>query len=311
MCRVFFTRTGIHFARKHSNGGSLVQIIDSQVHIWPADRPDRRLAPGYRNRPPYLYETLLSDMDRAGVDVSILVPPSFDGDRNDYAIEAARKHPGRFAVMGRVALQSGRTDLSGWTEQPGMLGVRLTFHRDEDRPWLTDGTADWFWPEAERHGIPVMVHAPERISAVREIAIRHPGLTIIYDHMAFARETMDGRGIERVQELVPLAALPNVFVKVSALPCYSTEPYPFNNLREPLRRAIDAFGPQRSFWGSDITRVPDTCSYRQTVTHFTEELDFLSGEDLEWIMGKGLARCLNHDWASSPSAVAPPAPEGN
>jgi hypothetical protein len=28
------------------------------------------------------------------------------------------------------------------------------------------------------------------------------------------------------------------------------------------------------------------------VTHFTEELDFLSSSDLEWIMGRGLAECL-------------------
>lgn len=44
--------------------------------------------------------------------------------------------------------------------------------------------------------------------------------------------------------------------------------------------------------GSDITRVPATCSYRQVVTHFTEELDFLSAADLEWIMGRGLVECL-------------------
>jgi len=55
---------------------------------------------------------------------------------------------------------------------------------------------------------------------------------------------------------------------------------------------IAAFGPKRAFWGSDITRVPASCSYRETVTHFTEELDFLSVDDLEWIMGRGLAECL-------------------
>jgi predicted TIM-barrel fold metal-dependent hydrolase len=272
-----------------------VRILDSQVHVWPADHPDRRLDEEFRHRPPYTYEALLAAMDQASVDGVILVPPSFDADRNDYALEAAGKHPGRFAVMGRVALQAGaaRATLTRWKEQPGMLGVRLTFHRDKDRPWLTDGTADWFWPEAERYDIPVMVHAPERIAVVHDIARRHPGLTIIYDHMGFARETMDGLAMPRVEELIPLAALPNVFVKVSALPCYSTGPYPFKNLREPLRRVIDAFGPGRSFWGSDITRVPKSCSYREVVTHFTEELDFLSDHELEWIMGKGLAACLN------------------
>jgi L-fuconolactonase len=284
-------------------GECVVLIIDSQVHVWPADRADRRLDPDYRDRPPYTYDTLLTAMDQAGVHAAVLVPPSFDGDRNDYALEAARRHPDRFGVMGRVTLEisDAHTDLSRWRDQPGMLGVRLTFHRDKDRPWLTDGTADWFWPEAERHDIPVMVHAPERIPVVHDIAIQHPGLTIIYDHMAFARETMDERALSRVQELLPLASLPNVFVKVSALPCYSTERYPFNNLREPLRRVIDAFGPHRSFWGSDITRVPESCSYRQVVTQFTEELDFLSAHDLELIMGNGLANCLNWLPAGAPA----------
>ena len=70
--------------------------------------------------------------------------------------------------------------------------------------------------------------------------------------------------------------------------------YAIANLRMPLRRVIAAFGPQRAFWGSDITRVPPSCSYRQVVTHFTEELDFLCADDLDWIMGRGLAACL--DW---------------
>jgi predicted TIM-barrel fold metal-dependent hydrolase len=269
-------------------------IIDAQVHVWPPDRPDRRLGDGVGDRAPYGYEQLIVDMDRAGVDRAILVPPSFDADRNDYALEGARRYPNRLAVMGRVAFKTGAgKDLfKGWRDQPGMLGVRLTFHRDADRPWLTDGTADWFWPEAERNAIPVMVHAPERLAEIGEVAARHPNLRIIVDHMGFARATMDDRAAPAVERMNALARHPNVFVKVSALPCFSTEPYPFRNLREPLRRVIDAFGPRRAFWGSDITRVPVTCSYRQAVTHFTEELDFLSAEDLEWVMGRGLADCL-------------------
>jgi len=279
-----------------------MMIIDSQVHVWPPDRPDRRLGQGVGDRKPYGYEQLVADMDRAGVDRAILVPPSFDADRNDYAIEAVRKHPDRFAIMGRVPLKSGagKDFLNGWRDQPGMLGVRLTFHRDADRPWLTDGTADWFWPEAERHGIPVMVHAPERLAEIGAIAARHPKLTLIVDHMGFARATMDGKATPAVERINALAHHPNVFVKVSALPCYSTEPYPFKNLHAPLRRVIAAFGPRRAFWGSDITRVPASCSYRRAVTQFTEELDFLSPDDLEWIMGRGLAECLR--WPQRGSA---------
>jgi L-fuconolactonase len=271
-------------------------VIDSQVHVWPADRPDRTLGRSGLDRTPFGYDELAAAMDVAGVDRAILVPPSFEGDRNDYTLEAVRKHPGRFAVTGRVALLGGggRNQLKGWRDQPGMLGVRLTFHRDEDRPRITDGTADWFWEEAEANAIPVMVHAPERLTVIGEIAARHPALRIIVDHMGFARETLDEAAIAGAERMAALAGHPNVSVKVSAMPCFSTAPYPFANLRTPLRRVIAAFGPQRAFWGSDITRVPPSCSYRQVVTHFTEELDFLSADDLDWIMGRGLAACL--DW---------------
>jgi predicted TIM-barrel fold metal-dependent hydrolase len=271
-----------------------MMIIDSQVHVWPPDRPDRPLGPGHSERTPYSYEQLLVDMDRAGIDRAILVPPTIDADRNDYVLEATRKYPNRFGAMGRFPLTTGAGNdlLKNWRKEPGMLGVRLTFHRDTDRPWLTDGTADWFWPEAERYAIPVMVHAPERLAQIGEIAARHPGLKLIVDHMGFARTTMDDATAPAAARMTALARHPNVWVKVSALPCFSTAPYPFKSLDGPLRRVIEAFGPRRSFWGSDITRVPKSVSLRQVVTHFTEELDFLSADDLEWIMGRGLAECL-------------------
>lgn len=269
-------------------------IMDSQVHVWPAHRPDRPLAAHRQDQTPYTYEELLAAMDEAGVDRAILVPPTFDGDRNDYALAAAAEHPDRFAVMGRVSLPAGKgnNSLAGWLDQPGMLGVRLTFHRPEDRPWLTDGTADWFWGEAEENGIPVMVHAPEGVQTIRAVAERHPGLAIIYDHMACGRDSIDERAAARIEELLPLARLPNVSVKVSALPCFSTAPYPFANLNASIRKVIESFGPERSYWGSDITRIPATVPYRQVVTHFTEALDFLSPGDLELIMGKALAKRL-------------------
>jgi len=113
--------------------------------------------------------------------------------------------------------------------------------------------------------------------------------------MGFARETMDDAAAAAADRMIALAPHPNVFVKVSALPCFSTAPYPFANLRAPLRKVIEAFGPQRAFWGSDMTRMPSNCSYRQVVTHFTEELDFLSDDDREWIMGRAILDFLH--WA--------------
>jgi L-fuconolactonase len=244
---------------------------------------------------PLGHEELLLEMDRAGVAGAILVPPSLDLDRNDLCLAAAAAHPNRFAVMGRIALAdaSAPSRLERMKGEPGMLGLRLTFHRENDRPYLTDGTADWLWPVAERLAMPVMVHAPERLPVIAAIAARHPRLKIIVDHMGFARDTVDAEAEGGAGRLIALAKYPNVSVKVSALPCYSSHPYPYLNLHAPLRRVIEAFGAQRCFWGSDFSRLPRSCSYRQAVTMFTEELNFLSPDDLDWIMGRGAAECLN------------------
>jgi L-fuconolactonase len=275
-----------------------VHIIDSKVHIWAENTPERPWAPNMEGRAhlpePLSAERLLGMMDEAGVGAAILVPPSLEGDRNDLALAAARKFSNRFAVMGRLDFTkaAARAALATWRDQPGMLGLRLTFHRPDTAPQLTDGTADWLWPAAERHRVPIMVHAPDHLPRLAEIARRHPGLTLIVDHMGFGRETMDAKAPAGAERVAALAHCSNACVKVSALPCFTSEPYPFRNLSEPLRRVIEAFGPRRSFWGSDLSRMLEHCSYRQGVTHFTEELDFLSAEDLDWIMGRGLRECL-------------------
>ena len=56
---------------------------------------------------------------------------------------------------------------------------------------------------------------------------------------------------------------------------------------------VGSFGPQRVFWGSDLTRL--SCSYAEARRHFTDELDFLDTESLEWIMGRGLSEWIS--WA--------------
>ena len=71
-----------------------MHIADSQVHLWAAESPSRPWPPGRaaEAQKPYqiLKETLLFQMDLAGVSRVVLVPPSWEGDRNDAALEAAR-----------------------------------------------------------------------------------------------------------------------------------------------------------------------------------------------------------------------------
>ena len=91
--------------------------------------------------------------------------------------------------------------------------------------------------------------------------------------MGRPRPARDAAGFADLAELVALAKYPNVSVKMTGAPFYSTDPYPYRNIHPFLRQLYDAFGPHRLFWGTDITRMP--CSCRQCVTLFTEELPWL------------------------------------
>ena len=272
-------------------------IVDAQVHLWKAPTPDWPWVPGRKPQlpEPFLIEKLLPLMDEAGVDRAVIVPPSWPGDRNDYGLEAAQRYPNRFAVMGRLPVQDPNSAalLPKWKEQKGMLGVRLTFMR-EQAAMLTSGSADWFWPAAEKAGLPVMIFPPGNVPRLAPIAARHPGLALIIDHMGLLQETaQEGKIKEAIDDVVALAKYPNVSVKVSSAPTYSFEPYPWRDMTEHLKRCFDAFGPQRCYWGTDLTNAFAKSTYRQRITHFTEELPFLSEQDKDWVMGRAIVQRLN------------------
>jgi len=264
-----------------------VLIVDAQVHIWASGTPVFH----HRQVPAYTRDELLRDMDEAGVHAALLHPPSWDPRANEVALEAARAHPDRLAILGffDVGRPDNRSLIDTWKKHPGMLGLRFAFLRPGEENRLVDGTADWVWAGAERASLPVGLLCPNRVKVVGEIAARHPGLRLLVDHMARPRGSKDDAGFADLGDLLALAKYPNVAVKATGAPSYSSEAYPYRNIHRYLQRIFDAFGPARMFWGTDITRMP--CSWRQCITMFTEELPWLKGRDLELVMGRALC-----DW---------------
>ena len=269
-------------------------IVDSQIHLWKASTPERPWVAGAVAQlpEPFTIERFVPMMEEAGVDRVVIVPPTLEGDRLDYAQEAAKRYPGRFAIMGRLALDdpNAARRLPTWKEQPGVLGIRLNFNRGQ-AAWLRDGTADWIWPAAEKYGLPIMFLTSGQTPLFAPIAERHPQLTLIVDHMGVANDALNKLNIPLatlIEQTAALARYPNVSVKLSAAPSMSKEAYPFRDMTPHIRRLFDAYGPQRCYWGTDITNSLAKATYRQRITHFTEELDFLSEVDKDWVMGRAL-----------------------
>lgn len=268
-----------------------MQIIDAQIHLW--DAPVAVMPP---HRPePFGIDEAVAEMDRAGVHGAVIHPPGWDPGSEALALEAVRRHPQRFAILGRIDPHAvDRLDqLAHWRERPGMCGLRYTFLRAEDQHWLDDGTLDWLWPAAERHGIPIALMADGLLAQFERIAERHPGLRLIVDHFGVRRGNLDEAAFASLPEVLALARLPNVAVKVTGGPQYVSDGYPFASLQSRYRAIHDAFGPRRMFWGTDITRMP--CSWTECVTAFTEHQPWLSSADLEWVMGRGIAAWIG--WA--------------
>lgn len=276
-------------------------VTDAQVHVWEISRPGRPWPPA-RNEPHrqdgFRADAMLKEMDAAGVDRAVIVPPTWVGEGNETGLEAAAAYPARFAVMGRfdVDASDARQRLQGWLQQPHMLGIRMTFGHLPRTERLDDGSLNWFWAECERLGIPLMLNLPAR--RIRAIAERRRDLTITVDHMGRPRDLRGPKAFADLDDLLALAAYPKVFVKVTTVPNYSAEPYPHRDIQPFLRRIYDAFGARRLFWGADTTRLNG--SYRDCLRLFQEDLDFLSAEDKEWILGKALAETL--DWPENKQA---------
>ncbi len=270
-------------------------ITDSQVHVWGANTPERPW-PGRAHAQreiPLGHEELLQEMDAAGVDRVVIVPPSWEGERNDLALAAVKAHPTRFAIMGRFNPEApgAREAIKDWRNQPGMLGMRFAFHIPVLQQPLLDGKFDWVWAEAEKQGIALMILVPQNmVAAIDNVAARYPGLKIIMDHMALTSGKPFDEAFKDFDKLLPIAKRPNVAVKASALPCYSDEPYPFTRVQVYARKVYEAFGGKRTFWGSDLSRSP--VPYRSQIDMWLNDASWLKADDKEWVMGRGICEWL-------------------
>ena len=270
-----------------AGGGRRLAITDAQVHVW-----DRVAIPGREHRElPLGARELLLEMAKAGVKRAILVPPSWGGDGNALVVDAAEAQPESFAVIGRVPFEDHafRATLEHWSPENGMLGLRLLFNTPEYVQLLRGGSIDWVWPVAEKHHIPLMILAHDSTDVLKRIAVDHPRLRLVVDHLGLRRGASGPEFREGIERLLTLAAVPNIAVKATALPTYSEGDYPHLDVLAQIRRVIDGFSADRVFWGTDLSRL--RCSYRQAV-EMMSHLEWKDKHEVELVMGNAILTWL-------------------
>ena len=277
--------------------------IDSQVHAYERDRPERPWAGTLQGPAEVTGDDMVAAMDAVGVDGALLVSP-FSMYRYDasYALEVYAKHPTRFGLIRPFDPDSETIaeDLAQWTGTAGVVGARIMLSNLEyeaDHPGLNAILA-----AAGRIGVPVNVMCSTRLPIFRELARRNPGTQMVVDHLGIAQPPAPPAPPEPFADLpdvLALAELDNVAIKISGAGTLSHQPFPYPDIWEPLRRIFDAFGFERCLWGTDWTRAVNSLTYEQGVEAF-RVTDQISEDERSVLMGGALAKIYN--W--SPGAKA-------
>src|SRR3954452_3604211 len=94
---------------------AIMLIVDSQIHIW----ENETMNPTHRQGRTYSEDDALAEMREAGVDAALLHPPSSLPNTNKTAIEAAKAHPDKFAILGHFAVEKpeNRGLVATWKQQ--------------------------------------------------------------------------------------------------------------------------------------------------------------------------------------------------
>ncbi len=265
-----------------------MKITDAQIHLWNGET-----APPHHWRAPFTFERALQEMDEAGVDRVVNCPAIWDPAANDYSVEAALARPDRFATMGWFPLDApGDVSLvEDWMSKPGMLGLRFVLYAPQAGDILGSGALDWLWDAANRRSLPVgLMVMPQHLPLIGDIAGRFPDMRLLMDHLVISPFEKLPEAAAHLDTLLDLARLPNVAVKATGIQSMATDDYPFSSTHALLRRTFDAFGAERLFWGTDITRLH--CTWSEAMSMFIDELPWLKGRDLELVMGEGVSNWI-------------------
>jgi predicted TIM-barrel fold metal-dependent hydrolase len=99
-------------------------------------------------------------------------------------------------------------------------------------------------------------------------------------------------------KVLELAQHDNVRIKISGACTLSHQPFPYEDIWDPVMRIIDTFGLDRCMWGTDWTRATELLTYEQGVRPFRETTR-LSDGDRAKLMGGTLEKVYR--WSPSRS----------
>jgi L-fuconolactonase len=281
----------------------IMPTLDSQVHAYERNHPGRPWAGILYGPAEVTGDQMVAAMDAVGVDGAVLVSP-FSMYRYDasYALTVYAAHPDRFRLVKPVDPTDPAVvdTIADWAGTKGTVGIRV-FLRDNVSTDPADPGINRVLAAAAHHSLPVNLACTGRLDQAGQLAARNPNTRLVIDHLGLPQPHEPPPPAEPFADLPKLLALAtrdNMAVKISGACTLSHEPFPYNDIWDPLGRIFDAFGFDRCMWGTDWTRAVGLLTYEQGVEAF-HVTNRLSERDRALLMGETLQRVYN--WSPAPA----------
>jgi L-fuconolactonase len=271
--------------------------IDAQVHAYERNHPGRPWAAVLHGPPEVTGDDMVAAMDAVGVDGAVLVSP-FAMYRYDasYAVDVHAKNPGRFALVKPVdPIDPAVVDtIAHWAATDGAVAIRIMMSSGVSTD-AADPGINRVLAAAARYSLPVNLLCWGRLEQVGQLAARNRSTMLVVDHLGLRQPfepPVPAEPFADLAKLLALASHDNIVVKITGACTLSREPFPYNDLWDPLRRIFDAFGFDRCMWGTDWTRAVALLTYSQAVEAFRITKRLSDGERAK-LMGTTLQRVYN------------------
>ena len=265
-----------------------MNIIDAHPHIYSEDREKYpTIEDPWNPGEPASADDLKEKMDYAGVSRAVFIQTgTFYGWDNRYVMDSTKQYS-EWAT-GVVTLSPDNPQhhevLQDAVQNYSVRGLRGTSDKNGQ---ISSMGVRKLWTLARDLGITVNCMVMDDLDRLYEIELmsrQFDELNIVIDH-CFMLNTVR-KTEETLIALERLAHQPNIHAKLTSGTHGSARVYPHEDMHVPLKRVIDAFGPERCVWGSNFPNAlwSKGTTYVQNLSLFTDELG-LSQWEQEQILG--------------------------
>jgi predicted TIM-barrel fold metal-dependent hydrolase len=269
-----------------------VPVVDTHLHCF-AGYDDPRFP--YHPDAPYKPETparpdqLLRCMEGAGVDYAIVVHPEPYQDNHDYLEHCLDVGKGK--LKGTCLFFAGRPGALDQMaalvkRRPGQIvAARIHAYAPERMAPFGKPELRELWKKAADLGLMVQLHFEPRYAPGFEALIEEfSGTTVIIDHLG---RPLQGT-IEEHDRVIGWSRYKNTVIKLSAIPPRTQ--FPHRDAAPAIRKAADAFGPDRMIYGGGFEPNATPESYLAARERLLSYVSHLSPADQDKIAGGTAAR---------------------